>query len=772
MGGPRLPASGPVDTLREVQARYRTLLEHSSDIVLEIQLDGRIVHANPTLCAMLAMDRASLARTTFLELVHDEDRAHVAELLEQPSAAFAFRLRSADASYHRLEAKAVRFRQDDGREHHVLICRDGTERLQAERALRESAALFSTTFRVSPISNSITTLETGRILEINRAFESYFGYSREEVLGRTTVELGLWANSTDRGAYVRELEQHGSIRGFEASLRNRSGRVGSFLMSAERVDIGGEPYLLNIIEDVTERRAAERALRESEEKFHKAFQTGPHPLSIVDFATGELIEVNVAYERATGFSREQLIGHTPVELGIVSVSLRQRAFDAWSSNGPRRDVEIEFRNSSGEQRTAVASSEFLELGGRRCMIVGVHDVTDQRRMEAAKAQLEEELRQIQKLEAIGTLAGGIAHDFNNILGAMLGYTEVAKLDAAAMPGVLESLTEVQASGERAKELVRQILTFSSRHPVERRPIRLEPIVAEVQRLLRATLPATIELSTRTQPETDRVRADPTQIHQIVLNLATNAAHALGGKPGRIEIRLGRHGAGKAEPEARPIPNLRPGDFVELIVKDSGCGMTAETLLHIFEPFFTTKKAGEGTGLGLSVVHGIVREHDGVVHVASEPGIGSSFHILLPVFAESAPTDEAAAPASLVFGSMERILFIDDEPMLCSAAQKLLGKLNYVVTTQTNAAEAVQLFRADPSSFDLVITDLTMPGMTGVDVAAQVLLSRPGLPVLLATGFNASWTLDAVRALGIHDLIMKPLSTATLSEKIRAALQRA
>ncbi|HEY3594859.1 MAG TPA: PAS domain S-box protein, partial [Polyangiaceae bacterium] len=508
-----------------------------------------------------------------------------------------------------------------------------------ERALRESEALFTNTFRASPISNSITSVESGRILEINRAFESYFGYSRDEAIGRTTVELGLWANPADRSAYVQELERRGSIRGFEAALKNRSGQVGTFLMSAERVDIAGQPYLVNVIEDVTDRRLADRALRESEEKFHKAFRTSPHPLSIGDFKTGILIEVNEAYERATGLSRDQLIGHDAVELGIIETSPRERAFQIWSKNGSARNIELQFKHSSGEIRTGLASADFLELDGRSCIVVGVHDVTDQRRLEAARVQLEAELRQVQKLEAIGTLAGGIAHDFNNILGAILGYTEIAKLDAFALPAVLESLTEVQRAGERAKELVRQILTFSRRHPQERHPIRLQPIVAEVYRLLRSTLPATIELTAEASPEAQPVHADSTQIHQILLNLATNAAHALGDAPGRVELRLRMHQPPATASELRPIPPLPPGKYVELMVKDNGCGMSEETVQHVFEPFFTTKKPGEGTGLGLSVVHGIVKDHDGIIYVDSAPKQGSAFYVLLPIFSEPAPAEE-------------------------------------------------------------------------------------------------------------------------------------
>jgi two-component system, cell cycle sensor histidine kinase and response regulator CckA len=500
--------------------------------------------------------------------------------------------------------------------------------------------------------------------------------------------------------------------------------------------------------------------------FEKAFRVSPHALCITDFATGELLEVNDAYVRTSGYSREQLLGHTVVELGLITAEQRELYWHGRTRSGVR-DIELPFTNARGESRIGLASADLVDLGGRLCAVMGLLDITEQRRMETAKALLEDQLRQVQKLEAIGTLAGGIAHDFNNILGAMLGYTEVAKLEAAGVPEALESLAEVLHAGQRAKELVRRILTFSRRHAPERRPVRLQPVVDETHRLLRSTLPSTIELRLSISPGTERVHADPTQMHQVLVNLATNAAHAMQNKVGAITIQLANHEV-SSQTSAGRIPNLRPGKYVELAVKDDGCGMDAATLERIFEPFFTTKTPGDGTGLGLSVVHGIVTEHEGIIHVASEPGVGSSFHVLLPAFSGTTQEDVADEPAVL-HGNGERILFIDDEPTLCNAAQKLLGTLSYVVTVKTNAAAALQQFRADPTAFDLVITDLTMPGLTGVDVAAQVLLARPGMPVILATGFNANWTLDAIRKLGIHDIVLKPLSLAALSATIRSAL---
>ena len=502
--------------------------------------------------------------------------------------------------------------------------------------------------------------------------------------------------------------------------------------------------------------------------FEKAFRVSAHALSISDFETGKLLDVNDAYVRTSGYTREQLLGHSVVELGLITAEQREQALYR-RTKAAVRDVELPFTNAKGERRIGLASADVVEVGGRRCTVMSLLDITEQRRVEAAKALLEDQLRQVQKLEAIGTLAGGIAHDFNNILGAMLGYAEMARFEAAGAPEALESLAEVLRAGQRAKELVRQILTFSRRHPPERRPVRLQQVVDEAHRLLRSTLPSTVALSVTVSPGADRVHADPTQIHQVLLNLATNAAHAVPVRGGSIAIRLANHEVSSFRPGAGPIPNLRPGRYVELAVSDNGCGMDPSTLERIFEPFFTTKTPGDGTGLGLAVVHGIVSEHGGTIHVESQPGVGTSFHVLLPAFSGTVAEDPMVEAAP-VPGNGERILFIDDEPTLCNAAQKLLGTLNYVVTTKVHAADAIKLFRADPTAFDLVISDLTMPGMTGVDVAAQVLVARPGMPLILTTGFNASWTLDAIRELGVHDIVTKPLSLTTLSTTIRAALQ--
>ncbi len=755
--------------LRESESRYRLLVENSRDLVMEVDTDGTFVYASPHFFTVLGLRPDDLSRTNLLERVHPDEHDRVRALLQEPAARFAFRHRHADGSYVWLEADASRFSTSEGAEHCVVMCRDITERTRIETLSKESTELFTKAFRASPNANSITDVETGELLELNDGFSSFFGYTRDEAIGRTTVELGIWPDLEERSRFVGELAKFGFVREFKTRLAIRNGEQRTCLVSAETVNVRGRPRLIGVVVDVTERDEAEQRLRESEEKFSAAFRVGPHAMAIADLETMQFVDVNEGFERQMGFSREEVIGKRIGDLGRMSASERDRLFRLLDTKGPLRNVEAEYIGAKGEPGWSLLNAETAEFNGRRHLIYSAHDITDRKRMERAKGALEEQLRHVQKMEAIGTLAGGIAHDFNNILGAMLAYADVAKLDAAGNAPVLESLEEVKKAGVRAKSLVRQILTFSRRAPNERSAIRLQPLIAEALKLLRSTLPSTLRFVAEIGEDVGTVCADPTQLHQVLVNLCTNAAHAMNNSPGEIVVRLSSHHARRSE--APRVAGVRPGRYAQLSVSDAGHGMDAATLERIFEPFFTTKNPGEGTGLGLSVVHGIVKDHGGTVHVDSEPGRGTTFRILLPLVNDPARGETAVSDA-VPLGHGERLLFIDDEPMLCAGAKRLLEKLNYVVTTETSAPAAVELFKANPSRFDLIITDLTMPGMSGVDVAAELLRERPSTRIVLATGFNASLTMDVVRALGIRELLAKPLSVTELAQTVHSVLHPA
>jgi CheY-like chemotaxis protein len=371
------------------------------------------------------------------------------------------------------------------------------------------------------------------------------------------------------------------------------------------------------------------------------------------------------------------------------------------------------------------------------------------------------------MEAIGTLAGGIAHDFNNVLAAITGYTELARMKIEPKSHVQDYLNAIMQAGTRATALVRQILTFSrQQEQAERRAVQMGEVVNETLKLLRASIPATIEFAVTLAPDAAPVLADSTQLHQILMNLGTNAWHAMRDHPGRLEINLMNFAVDQNLADLHP--RLRPGPYVRLSVADTGCGMDAGTMERIFEPFFTTKAPGEGTGLGLSVVHGIMESHDGVITVYSLQGKGTVFHLYFPAY------HEQVAPLPLTSGTIprgegRRILYVDDEPALATLGQKTLEQLGYEVTTSTKVAEALEWVRQDPLRFDLVITDQTMPGMTGTDLAAQLLKIRPDLPIILTTGYSPYLTAERVRAMGLRDLLLKPQTLLSLGLAVHHAL---
>jgi nitrogen-specific signal transduction histidine kinase/CheY-like chemotaxis protein len=381
-------------------------------------------------------------------------------------------------------------------------------------------------------------------------------------------------------------------------------------------------------------------------------------------------------------------------------------------------------------------------------------------------RLEKQLRQAQKMEAIGTLAGGIAHDFNNILTIIIGYAEIL-LDGVSEENPMRvDLEEVLKAGFRARGLVEQILTFSRQTDQERRPLQIAPIVKEALKLLRASIPKTIEIRENIATESGMILADPTQIHQVLMNLCTNSAHAMREKGGRLEVGL--IDVHLDYETAAQYPDLGPGPYLRLTVSDTGHGMERTVRERIFDPFFTTKGPGEGTGLGLAMVYGIVKSHRGEITVYSEPGKGTTFHVFLPkVEVELIPSTEPLLPLSQ---GKERILFVDDEEGVVQMGRKMLERLGYEVIISTDGREALEIFRSQPEQIDLVITDQTMPNITGAELAQELMRIRPDIPVILCSGFSELIDQEKAKAMGIREFVMKPIITRDIGETIRRVLE--
>ena len=404
-----------------------------------------------------------------------------------------------------------------------------------------------------------------------------------------------------------------------------------------------------------------------------------------------------------------------------------------------------------------------EIGG---CIMFTQVITERKRALEAQELMHEQLRQSQKLEALGTLAGGIAHDFNNILGGMLAFTELAALENQDRPDLLAHLREVTLAGHRATGLVGQILSFSRQKRQERRPVSLGRVVEEVLKLLRSTLPASIQIVVTLPGSLPDVLADATQLHQVVMNLCTNAAHAMNGR-GRLALSLDI--ATGAELSVRP--RAEPAErYVRLTVEDDGHGMDASTLSRIFEPFFTTKQPGDGTGLGLAVVHGIVNDHGGSIAVTSDRGRGTTFVVALPVAEDRAVMPEPLT-GDVPVGRGERVLLVDDERILCEVARRFLVRAGYHADTCLAAEEAWHRVESDPDAYSVVVSDLTMPGMSGLDLAARIHSVRPNLPVVLTSGHAPGLTTEMLAELGVCELLQKPVDHAGLTRAVARAVRR-
>jgi PAS domain S-box-containing protein len=520
--------------------------------------------------------------------------------------------------------------------------------------------------------------------------------------------------------------------------------------------------IVAVYEDVTSRKQARELLIRKTEEWESTFDAIPDIITLQD-KDMRVIRANQATFEFFRLPPEKLLGMTCHSLfrgsdqpctgcpGLHAIRDRQKHCGSMEHKAISKFFHV------CAAPVLNPDSEFLYF------VYIAHDTTE-------KKKLEDELFQAQKMEAIGTLAGGIAHDFNNILAAILGYTELALMELPEGSNARKDLEQVLIAGHRATELVKQILTFSRKSEHRKTPLRIYLIIKESVKMLRSSLPSSISIQADIDENSGLVLADPTNIHQIVINLCTNAAHAIGNKQGRIDIILRQTELTAIQREDRPW--LYPGLFIVLTVRDNGVGMDEKIMSRIFDPYFTTKEQGAGTGLGLAVTHGVVEDCKGFIEVESELGKGSAFHVYLPVLPEeNKDIKENDGKVPLPVGT-ERILFVDDEPSIVHISKAILTTLGYSVHAETESLMALEKFQQNPALYDLLITDQTMPGLTGSELAKAVLALRPNLPVILCTGYTASFSEKDAVVLGVKKYAIKPLNTAKLAALVREVLDEA
>jgi len=759
------------EALRESEKNHRLMTDNSVDMISRHAADGTVLYVTPSCERLTGYKAAELTGKSADFLVFYEDYECVWNVIhsrheEEDHYQVEHRLPRKDGQIIWVETVGRFIRDASGRLTEIQCnVRNITKRKRAEETLRKSEEYFrAITENTSDVIFIVD--ELGIIAYVSPSIERFVGYSPDELIGTSAFDLIL------PDELMRAIEDFGkalltkeSVIPNSFRIRHKDGTerimegVGMNLM--DNPTIAG--FVMNV-RDVTDRKWAEDALRKSENMLKGLFKAVP--LAIAVFDTDRILRnINDSMAEMFGYPRDEMIGRNSRFLYFSDEEYKQ-AVDALNGNALAKStstIEVRMRRKNGAEIWMLLGASPLQVEDASAgAVVAAMDIT-------ARKSLEEQLRRAQKMEAIGTLAGGIAHDFNNILSAIMGYTDMALADPKLDGRLRNYLNQVYKSGERATGLVKQILAFSRQSDQKPRLLRLSPIIKEVLKLLRASLPTTITIRQDIQSQTDTVLADPTQIHQILMNLCTNAAHAMRETKGNMKISLIPVDVNAGD-SLITHHDLSPGMYLKLTVSDGGVGIAPDIKERIFDPFFTTKEPSEGTGLGLSVVHGIVKSCHGAITVESKVGKGTEFHVYLPLLKETGETREVEAVAHIT-GGKERILFVDDEEMLVQLGKEMLTGMGYEVVERAGSLEALELFQSRPDRFDLVITDMTMPSMTGIELAQEIMRIRPDMPIILCTGFSEAITPEKAKALGLREFIMKPIIKNEIAEAIRRVLNQ-
>ncbi len=765
------------EVLRESEERFRFLAESIPHFVWSARPDGFSDYHNKRFLEYLGKSGGEMQGYILPSILYpdDVDRS-LAAWKGAVESGTEYRIehrirRASDGQYRWFLGHAVPLRDRSGKiVRWYGTCTDIDDRKRAEDALRRYELLSENTRDII-----LFMQRDGQILAANAAAVNAYGYSREELLALNIHDLRPVETRHLIADQMAEADARGIL--FETLHWRKDGSTFPVEVSSRGTNIGGMRTLISVVRDITERRRMEQELRKSRDELEERVRERTAELKqqaelldvardaiVLERMDGTILLWSDGAAEMYGWSKEEALGKTMRHLLRTEYPLPRHEIVSKLIRDSRWEGELTHTRKDG-QKIKILSRWTLKrdrLGNPESIMIINHDITE-------RLKLEEQLRRAQKLEALGTLAGGIAHDFNNLLQPILINTELALLDVKTgnLPSP-ESLRLAKEGAKRGAELVKQIITFSRQKEHPRKPIEIIPIIKEAIKFLKSIIPKTIEIRDHIDMKSAIILADPTQIHQVLMNLGNNAIHAMPDKGGVLEIGLDRRDVDEGITARQ---GLKPGPYLQLTVKDNGCGMDPKVRDKAFDPFFTTKGLGKGTGLGLSVVHGIVKRYDGEIHLESEVGVGTTVSVFLPLIIQGYWEDENVSQGPIPTGK-ENILLVDDEEVQVRTIQTMLERLGYRVISTTDPQEGLEMFRSRPKAFDLVITDQVMPSLPGDKLAQECLRIRGDIRIILCTGFSEMIDEEGARAVGICDLIMKPFAVRDIADMIRRCLGEA
>lgn len=785
--GPRTRAAGisediterkrAEEALKESEERFRSITEQITDTIFLIDRQGVITYISPIAEEIFGFSIEEMLNRSVMSFIDEESRksAYSAFLATTekgiPTINLRLKLKHKDGSTILGELSGKEYFEQGESVGAIGVIRDITEQVKAEDELKESEERFKSAIEGAQDGMWDWNFATG---------EFYYSERLAFLLGFDVSELpktiGAWRDllhPDDRGvtrAIFEECVRQKSDR-YETTqrIRTKSGTYKWFTARATVLydDEGNPIRFLGANTDVTEQIKAEEALRESEERFRLTFHTIPDSIILTRLEDGRFVDVNAAFTNVFGYTREEAVGKTAFDLGIwQNPDDRKEMVNSLRETGVCMNLETRFRKKDGVIRNGLVDARLVPFQGVPHIIGITRDVTDAKRAEEEKEQLQAQLQQSQKMEAIGTLTSGISHDFNNLLQAVIGYAETMLLKKIENDHDYSSLKGILEAGEKAAYLVKQLLLFSRKAETERKPFDLNQGIYQAKIILERTIPKMIDIQIRPGSRIWNISADSIQMEQILLNLGTNAADAM---PDGGALTIETQNVTLDDDYARSHLEAQPGRYVILTVSDTGHGMDKSTVDKIFEPFFTTKGIGKGTGLGLASVYGIVKGHDGYIICYSEIDMGTTFRIYLPAIEEPLASLESEAAAESLQGGTETILVVDDEELIREYIIEILANFGYKVITASSGEEALEIYAENQKEIDAIMLDIGMPGMGGHNCLRELVKINNSVKVIVASGYSADGQVKKTMEAGAAAYVGKPYRLKDILHKIRSVL---